>query len=182
MFHSRTGKQHSSSLRCCEPGLGQVNAHLKRGAALYRSGRVSDFERVIDEFARHWAYRPCSATHVTSMKLIAGANRSPMFALAPETWRADLLNIALRCTAIFGAIVYVPSAVSATNSDDQCFHARHACACLGAGTDLLHADTAETSRDRGLSRVLCPGPGLMLSDGSISQIYRFDFSLLTHCC
>ena len=100
------------------------------------------------------------------------------FVLQPESWRRDLLRIVLRVTAVLGAIVYVPSVwLAVVNSmvgvvvlDTLCL----------AGLLALAAAERMPHLPRALGTVTVTyllGAGLMITVGSISQIYLFAFSL-----
>jgi PAS domain S-box-containing protein len=102
------------------------------------------------------------------------------FALAPETWRGDLLRIVLQVCAVLGAIVYVPSVIFSIT--------------LG-NVGVVILDTAALATLLGLARfdriptraraaacclvLYALGAGLMIGVGSISLIYLMGFSLLT---
>ncbi|MEP6733711.1 MAG: ATP-binding protein [bacterium] len=99
-------------------------------------------------------------------------------AIAPETWRSDLLRIVLCSCAVFGGVVYVPSLVSALK--------------LGA-TSLAIIETSAIAAILTLARFdripnvlravfisllfYAIGIWLLISVGAISQVYLLMFSL-----
>ena len=98
--------------------------------------------------------------------------------IRPESWRGDLLRIVLRVTAVLGALVYVPSVWLAL--------ANSMVGVIVLDTVCLAGVIALAAADRlpHLPRALCTsalfyflGVGLMVTVGSISQIYLFGFSL-----
>jgi two-component system cell cycle sensor histidine kinase/response regulator CckA len=102
------------------------------------------------------------------------------FALAPETWRSDLLRIVLRVAAVLGGILYLPSVFTAVKFGMN--------GVVVLDTVAIAAIIALSYFDRipGRLRASCAcfifytlGVGLMIGVGSISQIYLFVFSLLT---
>jgi signal transduction histidine kinase len=97
-----------------------------------------------------------------------------------ETWRADLLRVVLRVAAILGAIVYVPSVLSALN------YGLWSVAVIDTVAIALVVTLVFLKRIPTDVRAACMclvlymlGLGLLISVGSISQIYLFGFSLLT---
>ncbi len=100
--------------------------------------------------------------------------------LAPETWRADLLRIILRVTAVLGAVVYVPSAYFAMEAGMIGVLVLDTVAIAGVLLLLWYRGMASAFR----AACACflfymVGAGLMVGVGSISQIYLFGFSLLS---
>ncbi len=100
--------------------------------------------------------------------------------IGPETWRGDLLRITLRFLSVLGALVCVPSVVMSVKTG------LYGLAALDTGAmvallALTYFDQLPTRlRALGCCLVLYAlGAGLMVSVGSISQIYLFAFSLLT---
>ena len=98
----------------------------------------------------------------------------------PENWRAGLLTLILRLTALMGSLTYVPSVYAA----------------LGTGrTGIALIDTVAIAAILGLCRfdrlpfrwralglvstLYFLAVGLLIGVGSVSQIYLFGFSVLT---
>jgi len=100
--------------------------------------------------------------------------------LHPESWRGDLLRVVLRVASILGAIVYVPSVLSALK------FGLWSVAVIDTVALALIVALAYLQRIPTPVRAACTclvlyvlGLGLLVSVGSISQIYLFGFSLLT---
>ena len=100
--------------------------------------------------------------------------------LSPETWRAGLLGLVLRATCILGTIVCVPSVVLAVQSRMVGVAVMDAVA-LVAVYALAFTERGPSRRRAALTCLVfyALGAGLMVSVGSISQIYLVGFSLLT---
>jgi two-component system, cell cycle sensor histidine kinase and response regulator CckA len=100
--------------------------------------------------------------------------------LQSETWRDDLLRVVLRVASLLGGIVYVPSVLSALKFGLWSVAVIDTVA-LGLIVTLTYLQRIPTN-----VRAACTclvlymlGVGLLVSVGSISQIYLFGFSLLT---
>lgn len=114
------------------------------------------------------------------MRTLLQPGRMRMLSLAPETWRADLLNIVLRVAAALGTLVYIPSVVSAVRFRTTAIFALDTLAIAAVLT--LTFSSALSSKLRAIAICLviyALGAGLMISVGSVSQIYLLGFSLLT---
>lgn len=98
--------------------------------------------------------------------------------IRPESWRGDLLRIVLRVTAVLGAIVYVPSVWLAWAQSMMGLVVLDT-VCL-AGVLVLASFDRLPHLPRALatsSLFYALGIGLMITVGSISQIFLFGFSL-----
>jgi two-component system cell cycle sensor histidine kinase/response regulator CckA len=101
-------------------------------------------------------------------------------AIAPDTWRADLLRIVLRGAAVLGTVVYVPSVVLAVSHGMLGVVVLDTVAMAAVLVLAAFAGLPPKVRAAGTGLVMYMlGAGLMVSVGSISQIYLFAFSLLT---
>jgi signal transduction histidine kinase/ActR/RegA family two-component response regulator len=105
--------------------------------------------------------------------------RTAWLRLDPEHWRADLLQVMLRVTAVLGALVYLPSVYFAIGSGMVGVIVLDTIA-LAAIVALARSRHISLSwRAAGTSIIFyVVGAGLMVGVGSISQIYLFGFSLL----
>ena len=99
--------------------------------------------------------------------------------LSPDTWRADLLRIVLRFTAVLGTVVYVPSVWLAFKNDLFGVVTLDTVALLGVLV-LAGFERIPLQWRAGATALIfyVLGAGLMVTIGAISQIYLFGFSLL----
>lgn len=112
--------------------------------------------------------------------VVRSGSRWASLALAPESWRRDLLRIVLRACAAFGAIIYFPSVYFALKSG-LVHVAVVDTGAIGALLALTYFDRLP-ARTRAACTCLVLyvlGAWLMVGIGSISMIYLLGFSLLT---
>ena len=113
------------------------------------------------------------------MPMIA-ALRARWLTLEPESWRNDLLMVVLRVTAVLGTLVYVPSVLGAMEKGVSGVLVVDTVAIVTILALVFVRPIPRATR----TAVTCfvfylLGAGLLLTVGSISQIYLFAFSLLT---
>ncbi|MBK8719757.1 MAG: response regulator [Deltaproteobacteria bacterium] len=107
-------------------------------------------------------------------------NRTAWLRLDPDRWRADLLQVMLRVTAVLGALVYLPSVYFAIGSGMVGVIVLDTIALAAIVALVRSRRMSLTWRAGGASVVFyVVGAGLMVGVGSISQIYLIGFSLLT---
>jgi signal transduction histidine kinase len=99
-------------------------------------------------------------------------------ALRPESWRGDLLRVVLRVTAVLGGLIYVPSVWLAVKSGLWGIVVLDTVAIIGV-IALATIEKIPLKARAALTSALfyMLGAGLMVTVGSISQIYLFGFSL-----
>ncbi len=98
--------------------------------------------------------------------------------LRPENWRGDLLRVVLRVTAVLGGLVYLPSVWLAYVNAMWGVVVLDTVALIGVLTLALMERLALKTRAAATSILFYAlGVGLMVTVGSISQIYLFAFSL-----
>jgi signal transduction histidine kinase/CheY-like chemotaxis protein len=104
--------------------------------------------------------------------------RAGWLGLHPQTWRDDLLRIVLRVTAMLGALVYVPSVWLAWVNSMWLVVVIDTIA-LGGVFVLARVERIPLRVRAAFTSLLfyMLGAGLMVTVGSISQIYLFAFSL-----
>jgi len=100
--------------------------------------------------------------------------------IAPDTWRSDLLLIVLRLASLLGGIVCVPSVILAIKHDMLGLALLDIIALAVVLALTFARRVPGELRAAGACLVMyAVGVGLMISVGSISQIYLFGFSILS---
>ncbi len=104
--------------------------------------------------------------------------RSSWLRLRPDTWRSDLLRIVLRVSALLGTVSYFPSAWLAIDEGLIGLFVLDTVA-LAAVLTLVFVERIplKVRAACACSLFFTLGVGLMITVGSISQIYLFGFSL-----
>ncbi len=98
--------------------------------------------------------------------------------LRPESWRGDLLQVVLRVTAVLGGLVYLPSVSLAYVNAMWGVVVIDTVAIVGVITLSLVERIPLKTRAAFTSIIFYMlGAGLMITVGSVSQIYLFAFSL-----
>ncbi len=98
--------------------------------------------------------------------------------IRPESWRGDLLRIVLWVTAVLGAVVYVPSVWLALVNSMTGVIVLDTVSLVGVIALALSPRLPQQVRALCTSALFYAlGAGLMITVGSISQIYLYAFSL-----
>lgn len=102
-------------------------------------------------------------------------------ALAPDTWRHDLLRIVLRVVAVCGTIVYVVPTVFFSARSGMASVAILDSVAIAVIIALTYFDQIPSGVRAACTCIVfyVLGVGLLMTVGAISQIYLFGFSLLT---
>jgi signal transduction histidine kinase len=122
---------------------------------------------------------PPALREATASDAPVASQRRQWLALAPETWRADLLRIVLLFYAAFGAVVGLPSIWFALRSGMRGVAALDTVAIVTIFVLSAFNRIPPKLRAAGSCLVMYMlGTGLLIGVGSIGEIYLFAFSLM----